>query len=170
MLKQLGKPSPKAWKLGVLALGIVLGAALHRPIEKLGQKLQDYRCGTQAILREADRLREEAVQIERDAGRLGIPSHAEGIALPKHQNANALYERAAKCGSVDALVQLAIAHCSGYGLPVAKTKGLELISDASMGTPAINVRQAADICLDRRGGPLRSFQLRSWLSIADAHP
>lgn len=148
MLRRLGKPPPMVLRFGLLGIGIVLGAMLRQPIEDLGHRIQDYRCGTDAILREAGRLREQAVQYELEASRLGNPPLADSMAIPRHQKANALYDQVAKCGSPLALAQLGLAHCAGYALPVDKDKGLTLIREASTRMPVAAIRRATEVCLD----------------------
>jgi hypothetical protein len=147
-------------RFGLLVIGIVLGAMLRQPIEDLARTIQDYRCGTDAVLREAGRLREQAVQLELEASRLGNASLADSMALPRHQKANALYDQLAKCGSPLALAQLGLAHCAGYAVSTDKDKGLTLIREASLGIPVAATERAIEVCLEPRKGTSGVFQAR----------
>ena len=161
MFHLIGRMSPTTRRIAYLGLGIVLGASLHRQIDNLGQEIRDYQCGTMAALHEAARLRQQAVQFELEASRIGNPSLSDSTARPMHQKANALYERTAKCGSPVALAHLGLAHCAGYAFPIDKNKGLDLIREASMSVPSAELRQAFEVCVEPRKAVPGSFRVRS---------
>lgn len=124
--------------------GIVLGAMLDQPIKTVKQAVWDYGCGTQTALEQAGRVRKDAVRLEIAAVERGSASASLRLDLrTRHRDANELFERAANCGSALALANLGFSYCMGFGLPIDREKGLELIREASRRDHAVAIEWLA---------------------------
>jgi hypothetical protein len=115
-------------------LGAVLGAILGPVFAPVGTKIVNeldkwYRqfCDVDNYLDDGRRQRYDALAFEQAHGTsLSIREESTG-----HRQANAAFDRAARCGSKLADAYLGQAYCFGWGVPVDRAKGATMIRKAA---------------------------------------
>jgi hypothetical protein len=130
------------WIVGIVCtlIGVVLGTMggyyVGAYLDDITADLQEMKCRGYTNLTVGKAARKEAVKLEIDTNGHAVGSVAQIIAR-KHDEANAAFSAAEKCGVEEAKIYLGQAHCFGWGYSTEPIVGWRMIHSAVRKDPKL---------------------------------